>query len=107
MPHGRGEIRVPLAVDDNGRDYSARIEAQVTDASSREVSGNTVVHATHGSFLLTAQVAGYVFRPGAAGVCDGSGARLRRDAPGPGAVRRLVLEHFTYPRRLLPGTHAN
>ena len=43
---GRGEIRVPLAVDDDGRDYSARIEAQVTDASSREVSGNTVVHAT-------------------------------------------------------------
>ena len=39
----------------NGRDYSARIEAQVTDASSREVSGNTVVHATYGPFLVAAQ----------------------------------------------------
>ena len=60
---GRGEIRVPLAVSRNGGDYSARIEAQVTDASSREVSGNTVVHATYGPFLIWAQVSGYIFRP--------------------------------------------
>ncbi|MBA3269617.1 MAG: hypothetical protein H0T71_03830 [Acidobacteria bacterium] len=60
---GRGEIRIPLAVDDNGRDYSARIEAQVIDTSSREVSGNTVVHATSGPFLIAAQVNGYIFRP--------------------------------------------
>src|SRR4029079_6393748 len=37
---GRGEIRVPLSEDEQGRDFSARIEAQVTDASSREVNGN-------------------------------------------------------------------
>jgi uncharacterized protein YfaS (alpha-2-macroglobulin family) len=60
---GRGEIRVPLPVDDNGRDYSARIEAQVMDASSREITGNTIVHATHGPFLLAARVNGYIFRP--------------------------------------------
>jgi alpha-2-macroglobulin len=60
---GRGEIRVPLDEDENGRDYSARIEAQVTDASSREVSGNTIVHATYGPFLLSARVDGYVFKP--------------------------------------------
>src|SRR4029453_10478019 len=60
---GRGEIRVPLQEDENGGDYSARIEAQVTDASSRDVSGNTIVHATYGPFLLSAQVSGYVFRP--------------------------------------------
>ena len=39
----------------NGRDFSARIEAQVTDAANREVSGSTVVHATYGTFLLGAQ----------------------------------------------------
>jgi uncharacterized protein YfaS (alpha-2-macroglobulin family) len=62
--NGQGEIRVPLTVDDNGRDFSARIEAQVTDASSREVSGNTTVHATYGPFLVAAQTRGYVFKPG-------------------------------------------
>jgi uncharacterized protein YfaS (alpha-2-macroglobulin family) len=60
---GRGEIRVPLQADENGHDYSARIEAQVTDASSREVSGNSIVHATYGPFLLSAQTGGYIFRP--------------------------------------------
>jgi uncharacterized protein YfaS (alpha-2-macroglobulin family) len=60
---GRGDIRVPLDVDDNGRDYSVRIEAQATDASSRSVSGTTIVHATYASFLVSTQVAGYVFRP--------------------------------------------
>lgn len=93
---GRAEIRVPLAVDDNGRDFSARIEAQVTDASSREVSGNTVVHATHGPFLLTAQVSGYMFRPG-----QPVSATVRAvDYAGTpqGDVRTaLVLEHVTYP----------
>ncbi len=61
---GRGEIRVPTTVAERPGDYSLRIEAQVADASGREVSGNTIVHATYGSFLLTAQVNGYVFRPG-------------------------------------------
>jgi alpha-2-macroglobulin len=92
---GRGEIRVPLAVDDNGRDYSARIEAQVIDASSREVSANTVVHATHGSFLLSAQVAGYLFRPG-----QPVSATIRAlDYAGTPQVRvraTVMLEHVTY-----------
>jgi uncharacterized protein YfaS (alpha-2-macroglobulin family) len=61
---GRGEIRVPLEVNEQGRDYSARVEAQVTDASSREVSGNTIVHATYGAFLLSTQVSGYLFKGG-------------------------------------------
>jgi uncharacterized protein YfaS (alpha-2-macroglobulin family) len=60
---GRGEIRVPLQVDENGRDYSARIEAQVADASGREVGGNTVVHATYGRLLVSARVSGYIFQP--------------------------------------------
>ena len=61
---GKGEIHVPLEVDENGHDYSARIEAQVTDASSREVSGNTVVHATAGPFLISAQTTNYLVRIG-------------------------------------------
>ncbi len=61
---GKAQIRVPLGVDGNGRDFSARIEAQVTDAANREVSGNTIVHATFGSFLITAQTANSVFRAG-------------------------------------------
>jgi alpha-2-macroglobulin len=93
---GRGEIRVPLAIDDNGRDFSVRIEAQVTDASSRQVSGNTVVHATHGSFVLSARVSGYLFRPSQAvpvtiqaiGYTGAAQARVSVDA---------VLERMTYP----------
>ena len=62
--NGRAEIRVPMEEAENQRDFSARIEAQVTDASSREVSGRTVVHATWGPFLVAAQTAGSVFRAG-------------------------------------------
>jgi alpha-2-macroglobulin len=52
---GQGDIAVPLDVEEQGRDYSIRIEARVIDASSREVPGNTIVHATHGKFLLVAR----------------------------------------------------
>ena len=45
---GRGQIRLPLDEDADGRDYRARIEARVSDASGREVSGAGVVHATVG-----------------------------------------------------------
>ncbi|MSO61232.1 MAG: hypothetical protein EXQ50_03935 [Acidobacteria bacterium] len=63
---GKAQVRIPLAVDENGRDFSARIEAQVTDAANREVSGNTVVHATFGSFLISAQTTNSVFATGSA-----------------------------------------
>ena len=46
---------MPVALDEKGNDYSLRIEARVTDASSREVSGSTVVNATYGAFLLGGQ----------------------------------------------------
>ena len=100
---GRGQIRVPTAVDDNGRDFSVRIEAQVTDASSREVSGNTVVHATYGTFLLSARASGYVFRasqsvPVSVRAIDYSGN------PRVGVAARLVLERMTYRSGLLQRT---
>ena len=60
---GTAEISVPLEEDGNGRDYSVRIEARVTDASSREVSGSTIVHATYGRFMLVARSDSYAYRP--------------------------------------------
>ncbi|HEX4915749.1 MAG TPA: MG2 domain-containing protein, partial [Vicinamibacterales bacterium] len=62
---GKAELRIPLAVADDRRDYSARIEAQVMDAANREVSGNTIIHATYGSFMVSAQTTQSVFRSGA------------------------------------------
>ena len=93
---GRGEIRVALDVADDGRDYSARIEAQTTDASSRTVSGNTVVHATYASFLVSTRIHGYIFRPSqtvstTARAVDYSGA------PQGGVRVMFALERITYP----------
>ena len=46
------------------RDFSARIEAQVTDAANREVSGRTIVHATYGTFFLSAEAGNTIHRGG-------------------------------------------
>jgi uncharacterized protein YfaS (alpha-2-macroglobulin family) len=93
---GRGEIRVPLEVNEQGRDYSARIEAQVTDASSREVSGNTVVHATYGSFLLSTRVDGYIFKGGQSIAPAVRAVDYTGTAQANLAVE-LTLERVTYP----------
>jgi alpha-2-macroglobulin len=61
---GKAQIRIPLAEDEDGRDFSARIEAQVSDAANREVSGRTVVHATYGTFLLSAETGNAIHRSG-------------------------------------------
>ena len=63
---GKATVRVPLQEDEHSHDYSARIEAKVTDASNREVSGRTVVHATWGSFLLSAETTDSIHRAGSA-----------------------------------------
>ncbi len=93
--NGYGEIRVPLTIDDNGRDFSARIEAQVTDASSREVSGNTTVHATYGPFLVAAQTRGYVFKPGGRVETDIRAVSYTGE-PRPNVPVTAVLERITY-----------
>jgi uncharacterized protein YfaS (alpha-2-macroglobulin family) len=92
---GRAQVRIPLQVDENGRDFSARIEAQVTDAAGREVSGSTIVHATFGAFMLSAQTATSVYRPGnpveaLIRAVDYTGAAQANVAVG------LVLEHLRY-----------
>ena len=61
---GKAQIRIPLGVDENSRDFSARIEAQVTDAANREVSGRTIVHATFGTFFLSAEAGNTIHRAG-------------------------------------------
>jgi uncharacterized protein YfaS (alpha-2-macroglobulin family) len=61
---GTLEVSIPLEVEERERDYSARIEARVTDASSREVSGNTIVHATYTKVLLVTETDRYVYPPG-------------------------------------------
>ncbi|HEX7087589.1 MAG TPA: alpha-2-macroglobulin family protein [Vicinamibacterales bacterium] len=63
-PDGRATIVVPTEPDDDRRDYSLRIEARVTDAGGREVSGSRVVHATIGTFLIAASTDRYLIRPG-------------------------------------------
>ena len=62
--NGKAEISVPVDLDDHGSDYSLRIEARVSDASSREVTGAGIVHATYGSFLIASSVDHYVVKPG-------------------------------------------
>ena len=96
---GKAELRIPLPADeqrrDYSRDYSARIEAQVMDAANREVSGTTIVHATYGTFMLSAQTAASVFRSGSPAdisvrAIDYAGAA---QANVPVA---LTLEHLSY-----------
>jgi uncharacterized protein YfaS (alpha-2-macroglobulin family) len=65
---GRAELRIPLPVrtGQGTADYSARIEAQVTDASGRQVSGTTIVHATRGTFFLSTRTSSTVVTAGSA-----------------------------------------
>lgn len=92
---GRAEVRIRLAPDDNARDYSARIEAEVTDASRRSVSGNAVVHATWGSFLVAATIDQSVFRAGSQ-----VDLQLRAvdyvGVPRAGVPIAVALEHIVY-----------
>lgn len=63
-PDGTAVLTLPADPDENGHDYSLRIEARVTDASNREVSGKALAHATVGPFLIAATLDTYVARPG-------------------------------------------
>ena len=93
----RRRSAIPLGVDENGRDFSARIEAQVTDAASREVSGRTIVHATYGTFLLSAEAGNAIHRAG-----EQVQASIRAiDYLGtaqPNVPVALALEHLQYRR---------
>jgi uncharacterized protein YfaS (alpha-2-macroglobulin family) len=63
---GEATVDVDLPVDERQADYTLRIDARVTDASGREVSGKGSVIATHGDFMISGELDRYVYQPGAA-----------------------------------------
>ncbi|HEY1901690.1 MAG TPA: MG2 domain-containing protein [Terracidiphilus sp.] len=62
--NGRLTIQIPAAVNGKHEDQDYRIEARVTDAGEREVSGHSTVLATYGSFRVSAEPTSYVFKTG-------------------------------------------
>ena len=62
--NGRLTVSVPTAVDNKHNDVDYRIEARVTDAANREVSGHTSVLATYGSFRVSVEPTNYVYQSG-------------------------------------------
>ncbi len=62
--NGRLTVTLPTAVDDKHNDQDYRIEARVTDAANREVSGHSTVLATYGSFRVSVEPTSYVFENG-------------------------------------------
>lgn len=95
-PDGTVTVTIPVPVSDERRDMSLRIEARITDASNREVTGSTTVHGTYGTFFVTSSTDRYVYRAGAplqvsAKALDYAGAA---QADVPLSVR---LERLTYP----------
>jgi hypothetical protein len=93
---GTATVSIPLAIDEQRHDYSVRIDARVTDASNREVSGHTFVHSTYGRYFVAAQADRYVQKPGAPAqvtvrTLDYQGA------PQPGLALQAALERLTYP----------
>ena len=62
--NGRLTVTLPTAVDGKHNDQDYRIEARVTDAANREVSGHTTVLATYGPFRVSVEPASYVFQSG-------------------------------------------
>jgi alpha-2-macroglobulin len=63
--NGRMMLKVPTEVDESGkRDATYRIEAQVTDASNREISGGHSVLATYSTVVVILDTDSYVFRTG-------------------------------------------
>ncbi len=92
---GNATIAVPLPLDDDGRDYSVRVEARVTDVGGREVSGSSIVHAPYGRFMVNATSDRYVVKAGAT-----AGLSVRTlDYQGtaqPGITVEVSLESLKY-----------
>ena len=62
--NGRLTVNVPTALDGKQNDQDYRIEARVTDAANREVSGHSTVLATYGSFRVSVEPTSYVVQGG-------------------------------------------
>ena len=62
---GKLTVAIPTTVSDNKIDYRYRIEAGVTDAAGREISGTGWLVATYGAFTINIQPSNYFFAPSA------------------------------------------
>jgi hypothetical protein len=62
--NGRLTVTMPTREDPKHRDQDYRIEARVTDAGNREVSGHSTVLATYGSFRVNVEPVSYVLEQG-------------------------------------------
>lgn len=62
--NGKLTVTLPTAIDSKHEDQDYRIEARVTDAANREVSGHTTVLGTYGSFRVSVEPVSYVFQSG-------------------------------------------
>ncbi len=62
--NGRLAVSIPTVLNNKHEDVDYRIEARVTDAANREVSGHTSVLATYGSFRVSVAPSSYVFQTG-------------------------------------------
>jgi uncharacterized protein YfaS (alpha-2-macroglobulin family) len=61
---GRLTVSIPIPLDPKHNDQDFRIEARVTDAANREVSGHSTVLATYGSFRIGVEPVSYVVQGG-------------------------------------------
>jgi len=62
--NGRLRISIPVKVNDKKYDQRYRIEARVTDAARREISGSNAVLATYGSFQVGVLADKYLYEQG-------------------------------------------
>lgn len=61
---GRITVRIPTQVSEKKNDLRYRIEARVTDAAGREITGHSFVLATYASFALQIEPQKWVYAPG-------------------------------------------
>jgi len=62
--NGRLAVALPTELDGKRNDMDYRIEARVTDAANREVSGHSTVLATYGSFRVSVEPTSYLLQAG-------------------------------------------
>jgi uncharacterized protein YfaS (alpha-2-macroglobulin family) len=67
---GKLQITIPTKVSSKKHDSIYRIEARVTDAGNREISGHGFAIATYGNFFVDASPASYVFTMGSTAVIN-------------------------------------
>lgn len=60
---GKFTINLPTSVSDRKNDFLYRVEAGVTDAANREISGTGWIVATYGSFVVNVTPERYVYAP--------------------------------------------